>query len=48
MVDETFNGQTALHVACQNGHMDIVNNLIDKGANLEEEVHPIPPITFPF
>lgn len=37
-VDESFNGQTPLHVACQNGYRDIVKLLLDKGANPEEEV----------
>ena len=37
-VDESFDGQTPLHIACQNGYRDVVRFLINKGANPEEEV----------
>ena len=37
-VDERFNGRTALQAAAQNGHIDVVQTLIQFDANLEEEV----------
>ncbi len=40
LVDDQFNGRTALHAASQNGHIDIVRCLIRYHANVEEEVMP--------
>ncbi len=37
-VDDQYNGQTALHAASQNGHIDVVRCLIQYHANVEEEV----------
>ena len=31
-------GQTALHAACQNGHCDIIRELIDRGADKDKRV----------
>ena len=37
-VNDKHEGQTALHVACQNGHLDVIKYLLGQGANLEVEV----------
>src|ERR1700722_3247641 len=33
--DSISNNKTALHYACESGHLDIVKLLVDHGANLE-------------
>ena len=38
LVDDQYNGRTALHAASQNGHIDVVRCLICYHANIEEEV----------
>ena len=38
-MDEVLLGRTALHMACQNGHVDVVKCLLEHGADLEEEVY---------
>jgi len=40
-IDDFFGGHTALHVSCQNGHIDVVKCLVHHGANLEENVSTI-------
>ena len=37
-VNDKHEGQTALHVACQNGHLDVIKYLLTRGAKLEVEV----------
>lgn len=37
-VNDKSNGQTALHAACKNGHLDAVKCLLAEGAQLEVEV----------
>ena len=39
-VDDQFNGKTALQAAAQNGHIDVVYELIQYNAHLEEAVSP--------
>ena len=37
MEAKDIDGQTALHVACMNGHIDVVKALLEKGANVEKK-----------
>ena len=37
-VDDQYSGQSAAHVAAQNGHIDVLRCLIQHNANMEEEV----------
>ena len=37
-VNDKHSGQTALHAACKNGHLDAVRCLLAEGAQLEVEV----------
>lgn len=37
-IDAMVEGQTALHVACQHGHCDIIRELIDRGADKDKLV----------
>ena len=37
-VNDKHEGQTALHLACQNGHLDVIKYLLSQGAQLEIEV----------
>ena len=46
-MDEFFSGRAAIHVACQNGHVDVVKSLIRFEANLEEEVCQSSQLTYP-
>ena len=37
-VNSLYNGHTALHAACQNGHMNVIEMLVKHNADLELEV----------
>ena len=34
-IDELAGGHTALHVACHQGHCDIIRELLERGANID-------------
>ena len=34
-IDELVGGHTALHVACRQGHCDIIRELLERGANMD-------------
>ena len=34
-IDELAGGHTALHVACHQGHCDIIRELLERGANMD-------------
>ena len=36
-VDDQYSGQSAAHVAAQNGHIDVLRYLMQHNANMEEE-----------
>ena len=37
-IDEIEGGHSALHVACHEGHCDVIRELIDRGADKEKLV----------
>ena len=37
-IDELESGHTALHVACHQGHCDIIRELLERGANRDISV----------
>ena len=34
-IDDLVGGHTALHVACRQGHCDIIRELLERGANMD-------------
>ena len=34
-IDKLVGGHTALHVACRQGHCDIIGELLERGANMD-------------
>ena len=49
-IDTMIGGKTALHVACHEGHCNIIRELIDRGADEDKLVStwPIPCATHPY
>ena len=49
-IDTMIGGKTALHVACHEGHCNIIRELIDRGADEDKLVStwPIPSATHPY